>query len=544
MTVRARVFRVLLPVLAAALAVPALAGGPAVRVTRARVYLDRADVTYVVRVEVPAGATTVRVPGISRRAERDSLRVRARGVPAEIVSAALVEEAREPEDTPAYREARAEVERLEARAETLEHALTDLQMVRGFLGRLDPSDLAGKDGTGLAPQRLGATASFLAERLAALREQREKLRAEAREVDRELAVARAKLEALGKEKPIRTLAAAVDVVARKAGALEVEATVTLRGVSWRPAYRAIYDPARGTVRLAGEGVVRQDTGLDWRGVELSFSTAPASRGIEPPRLRPPVLHVGETPPYRKAMGGRAEVMAAPQPAAPVEKTLEMDRTATRRTARATRAAWNVVYEVPGTVEVPADGKEHRFLLWERDLQVERTWIVVPERSRAAWLVAKGEVPSDLPLLAGDARLFLGDDYAGTTRISALAPGAELTLPFGRDPRVEVDWKARVPKGSTEGFFGRKRQRVRAWTARVTNHADETVRVRLLGAVPVSSDERIVVTVLEGTTAGYEKDPDREGILRWEFELAPGASREVSLEYAVRWPKDLRVWPEP
>jgi len=543
MTIRARVSRVLLPVLALGLAVPALAGEPVVRVARARVYLDRADVTYVTRVEVPAGTTTVRVPGISLRAERDSLRVRARGVPAEIVSAALVDEAREPEDTPEYRAAKAEVERLEARAEELERALADLRLVRGFLGNVDPSDLAGKDGAGLAPERLGATASFLAKRLAALRAERGKLLAEHREVSRQLEVARARLDALGKEKPIRTLAAAVDLVARKAGTLTIEATVTLRGVSWRPAYRAVYDPAKGTVRLAGEGLVRQDTGLDWSDVELSLSTAPASRGIEPPRLRPPVLHVGETPTYRKGMREKT-LMAAPQPAAPAEEMAGMDRAATRRTARATRAAWNVVYEVPGKVDVPADGKDHRFLLWERDLSVTRTWIVVPEKSRAAWLVAKGKVPADLPLLAGSARLFLGEDYAGATRIAALAPGAELTLPFGRDPRVEVDWKARVPKGSSEGFFGRKRQKVRAWTAKVTNHADETVRVRLLGAVPVSSDERIVVSVLDGTTPGYEKDRDREGILRWEFELAPGASREVSLEYAVRWPKDLRVWPEP
>ncbi len=543
MRVAVRSLRLLLLFLVAAFpfVAPARAGEPAVRVTRVRVYPDRADVTFVTRTAVPAGPVTVRVPGISVRAERDSLRVRARGVPAEIVSAALVEEAAKPEDSPEYRAARDEVERLEARAGELERALADLEQVRGFLGRLDPADLAGKEGTGVAPERLGATVSFLRQRLAALRAERGKLLAEEGKLKRDLEVARAKLAALGKEKPIRTLAAAVDLVTRKAGTLEVEATVTLGGTGWRPGYRAVYDPARGTVRLAGEGILRQDSGLDWTGISLSFSTAPARRGIEPPRLRPPVLHVGEPPVYRKATREKA-IMAAP--AAPAGGAPPVDLEAGRRTARAVRAAWNVVYEVPGKVDVPADGREHRFLLWERDVPVKRTWIIVPEKSRAAWLVAKGKVPADLPLLAGEVRLFLGEDYAGRTRLPALAPGAELTLPFGRDPRVEVEWKTRVPRASTGGFLAKKRQKVRAWTARVTNRAEEQIRVRLLAAVPVPSDERIAVTVLDETTPGYEKEAGREGVLRWEFDLAPGAGREVSLAYEVRWPKDVKIWPEP
>ena len=56
----------------------------------------------------------------------------------------------------------------------------------------------------------------------------------------------------------------------------------------------------------------------------------------------------------------------------------------------------------------------------------------------------------------------------------------------------------------------------------------------------TEDERIVVTRSKETTAGFEEDRDRPGVLLWKLSLAPREKREIVLAYSVRFPRDLVV----
>jgi uncharacterized protein DUF4139 len=113
---------------------------------------------------------------------------------------------------------------------------------------------------------------------------------------------------------------------------------------------------------------------------------------------------------------------------------------------------------------------------------------------------------------------------------ALTPKDEtVRLGFGADEKVKV---ARAPVRKTEGSTGlisTSKTDEREYKMTVRNGHDTVVQVMIEDQVPVSENAEVQVELLPVTTAPTQSDvADRRGILAWNFELAPGATREVRL----------------
>ena len=75
--------------------------------------------------------------------------------------------------------------------------------------------------------------------------------------------------------------------------------------------------------------------------------------------------------------------------------------------------------------------------------------------------------------------------------------------------------------------------------------DENLRGRAMtivveDRVPRSEDERIEVRIERDTTEGFEEVRDRPGVLQWTPTIPAGGTREITLVYSVRHPRDLPV----
>ncbi len=69
-----------------------------------------------------------------------------------------------------------------------------------------------------------------------------------------------------------------------AGAAEIEVIYAIAGPSWRPAYDVRVLSSTGKVEILTQGVVRQQTGEDWKDVEMTLSTAAPEAGADLPQL--------------------------------------------------------------------------------------------------------------------------------------------------------------------------------------------------------------------------------------------------------------------
>jgi len=134
----------------------------------------------------------------------------------------------------------------------------------------------------------------------------------------------------------------------------------------------------------------------------------------------------------------------------------------------------------------------------------------------------------------------GGAYLGVYDVPETAPGAELTLPFGRDNRIKIGRVSQPQDHSFEGLTGRSRQVAYGSKTTVENLRDREVTLLLEDRVPVSEDERIVVEMSKATTGDHTPSKTRPGVVLWKLTLAPHEKRDVVLAYTVRYPKEMLV----
>lgn len=522
------------------------------RIVEVTVFADRAEVVREAKVQLTAGASSVEFTGLPFEIEADSLRVSATGVPAILGTVELRQLAETPVETPELVAAQEEVRRLEwerAQLDGQEHVAGELssflESIKAASAKHEGENLAAGKADPASLQGVYALLRTSFEDLSRQGLERGKVR---QKLDRELEVARARLAALRPAASIRSRAVRVEVETRTAGSLAVRLTYLVGGAGWRPSYRASLDAAKNEVDLVSEGVVRQRTGEDWTEVALHLSTAAPARGVEPPKVASLLLRAragfGDTEGYvrdRPVAGREYQNIVTPAPGVAEEVAVAPPpQPAVTETASVVQTAYHVSFEVPGRASVPADGTDHRVVLRQENLAGKQVYRCAPALNPAAFLTAITTAPRDYPLLAGPVRVFAGGAYLGAYGLGETAPGSELTLPFGIDNRLKVE-RVRLPEDrSLEGVSGKTRQIGYAFKTTLENLRDDRVTLTLEDRVPVSEDERIVVTMGKETTAGHKDSENRPGVLLWALELAPHEKRDVLLSYTVRHPRELFV----
>lgn len=543
---------------ALALVLAAIIPTPDAKITRVTVYADRAEVVREVTLQVPAGPSQVKFDAIPLGVDPDSIRVSGRGIPTTIGAVEVHQEAHEAGVSPDFKTADAEVKRLELEIAQLEAQEAINVNLREYLDSLRAEN-AEKQGEQIAlgkpdPLALKSMLDFLREGYQTLAEQDLERKPKGQELKEALAVARAKRDAARPKGGIRSRVALVEVMASNAGTLQLELSYVTPGAYWRPSYRTTLEASKGEVDLISEAVVVQQTGEEWQNVGMVLSTASPSRGLESPVLESWYLQAfRESDLSRAAKGGNVAEMvavsgsdgrsyenvltlpkAAPSPIAPKK------REAAWESAALVHTDYNVAFAVPGKSDIPPDGAEHRVTLQRDTLKSELAYRVVPSEEEAAYALALTKGPSDRPLLSGDMRVLAGNAYLGAFTVPETPPGAELRIPFGIDNRIKVKRVVLPEAHSSEGFVGRDRQAVFAYRTTIENFRDLPVTLAVEERLPKSQDERVKVEVLDKTTPGFVEIQDRPGVINWKLTLAPKEKKEITLQYSVRWPKDLLI----
>ena len=509
------------------------------RVARVTLYPWGATVTRELRIDAPAGQHELIVPNLPLDTDASSLRVAA---PALTIGAVSLAQGRlapvEPEKTAAVLAAEAEVERLEEVVRSRDAAIAAIRLRADAAGE----QLAflrgigsGDEGPAPDPARLRALAQMVGEEAlaaftAAHRAEQEALAAErAREEDVEaMDAARAALDALVAGEGDR---AALSIAFEGAGGeAVVEITSHTASASWEPVYDLRL--TRGEApSLAVERAVlaRQQTGEDWLGVELTFSTARPAERSAPGELWPELLRVGPPQPEMPMAVGRMEmdmVMAAPVAEAMAEE------------AEVEMQGATVTWRYAGAVDLRDGADALRLRLGDLALAPELQAVAVPRLEQVAYLQAKFVNGGAEPLLPGPATLFVDRAMVGQAHLPMVGAGDEVELGFGPIDGIVLSREVLARSGGDRGVISRSERIDEVALLRVENLTGEDWAVRLIDRIPYSEQEDLTITS-RATPPATETDPDgKRGILVWEFDLGPGAEREVRLEHSLSWPADL------
>jgi uncharacterized protein (TIGR02231 family) len=196
------------------------------------------------------------------------------------------------------------------------------------------------------------------------------------------------------------------------------------------------------------------------------------------------------------------------------------------------------YDVPGTVDLAADGRQVTVSLARQQIAVKQRVRVVPRRDTTAMVTAEADLPEGV-WIPGDVQLYRDGGYIGSTYWQAQAK-ERMVLPFGRDDRVQVAVKRLKERKGAAGLLNQKNERQVATLYTVTSRHKVPVELLVLEASPVPVDDKISVeTVLEPKpkSANWE---DHKGVHAWEQPLAPGETLKFVADYTITYPKDAVV----
>jgi len=540
---------------------PAFAAGTDSRISAVTVYADRAVVTRTATLDIAAtGQQELVFNNLPATLVEQSLQVSGRGT-AQVTILDVAARTAYLDFTPNDR-----VKALEDELRGLEKQTRGLDDAGKLLDQQEQS-LVRIEGALTAPpakETPRASLDELAKLLAFLTSQRAQVSSDRAALDTQREALQAKIEAVQQQlnelrgaggRSVKTVT--VRIAAASTGQLDLALSYALPGAAWSPAYDARLRTDERAVELTYFGVVRNNTGEDWKAVALTLSTARPSMGGGAPELAPWIVDVMQARPM--AAMRRDKMMMADEAAAPMQEfagnfVAKAAAPAPRPIVEAATisaavesTATSATFKIPVAVTLASDNSTQKVGITTFKLAANLQYQATPKVREAAFLSAYTTNTSDYPLLAGAMNTFLDGTFVATSQLKTVMSGEKFELALGADEGVAI--KRKLVNRFTEdtGLTSSGRRTTYEVLVTVTNNKKTAERVVFKEGVPLSRDEKIVVKILTpaerdtGTKAApKEVTMEEDGKLVWRLDLKPGEKREIPLKYSIEHPANLAV----
>jgi len=518
------------------------------------VYTDRAVVTRTATVELTAGTTELVFANLPQALNDRSLQVSGRGTAQAIILDVSAKQtyvdftpnARVKELEDLLKGYGKQVRGLDDRANLLNAQQASLDRMETALFAPPTKDVPRPD-----LNQFTNSLNYLTEQKAKLATERASLDESKKELQVKIDTAQNQLNELRGSggKAFKTVT--VRVSAPAAGSLDVALSYTVPGASWAPSYDARVLSTERAVALGYFGIVRQNTGEDWKNVMLTLSTARPGLGGAAPVLGVWQLDVfnpialrqqaemerrqnmmaksaREMPaPAAMAVGGMADMAVQPE-----EKDAEM--AAATIEAGATSASFKIAV----ASSIPSDNSPQKVPVTSAKLTTNPEYNTVPKRLATAYLTAKVYNNSEFPLLAGAMNVFLDGTFVATSSLRTVMPGEKFDLALGADEGISVKHKRVTRFAEDTGLTNSGRRVTYEYLITIQNNKKTAERVLVTDQVPLSKNEKIVVKLLSPDAKDVK--PTDEGLLKWSLDLKPGEKRELTVKFAVEFDKEVNV----
>lgn len=236
----------------------------------------------------------------------------------------------------------------------------------------------------------------------------------------------------------------------------------------------------------------------------------------------------------RALEGRAAGVQVEEETADAADAVYEDAALPAVAASQTRMGYEFAIDKPYTIA--SDGRPSTVEIGRFELDADYAYRCVPKVDRDAFLTAGIRDWERLNLLQGEASVYFEDTFVGKSLLDPMQAADTLRFSLGRDRGIVVE------RTRESDFVGRRtvgsgRVQEMAWRIVVRNTREEEVSLTLCDQLPVSRNGEITVTARELSGGRFDAATGR---VEWELRLRPGERREVSLRYAVRYPRGRQL----
>ncbi|HNJ72600.1 MAG TPA: DUF4139 domain-containing protein, partial [bacterium] len=154
-----------------------------------------------------------------------------------------------------------------------------------------------------------------------------------------------------------------------------------------------------------------------------------------------------------------------------------------------------------------------------------------------------------PFLAGNANVFFGSNFVGTTYLNTVIPTEKFDVSLGIDDGIRIKRQQIRDYNAEKGIFNKSVKKTFEYKITIESfkRTDDTILV--VDQFPQSQDERIKVeAVLPEFPKEKWSSPHPNGVIektggglvQWRLRIKPKEKIELRIKYVVEYPRDVKV----
>lgn len=329
-----------------------------------------------------------------------------------------------------------------------------------------------------------------------------------------------------------------------AGNIKLNINYLTDDVSWKPYYEIKAEKISAPLDVTFKAIVKQNTGLDWKGVKLTLINGNSSRNSYAPTVSPWFIYA-RSPREREIQREEASLIKTRGVASKAEYAVK-DTALEGRVEEVVVTAYagfnvnanelNTSYDIDIPYDILSNNEDHLISLYQQKIPADYQYFTAPNYRREAYLLAKIKDFSKYNLVSAPASVIFENMYIGETRVSPDQTNNEMNITLGNDPKISIR-REEVQDKSGEKFLSSYREKVVTYDLVIKNNKKEQISIEVKDRFPLSNNEAVKIEVLD--KSGAAKD-DEKGFLTWNIKLSPSETKKLRVSYKVRYPKDYTI----
>ena len=329
-----------------------------------------------------------------------------------------------------------------------------------------------------------------------------------------------------------------------AGNIKLNINYLTDDVSWKPYYEIKADKISAPLDVTFKAIVKQNTGLDWKGVKLTLINGNSSRNNYAPTVSPWFIYA-RSPREREIQREEASLIKTRGVASKAEYA-DKDSALEGRVEEVVVTAYagfnvnanelNTSYDIDIPYDILSNNEDHLISLYQQKIPADYQYFTAPNYRREAYLLAKVKDFSKYHLVSAPASIIFENMYIGETRVSPDQTNNEMNITLGNDPKISIR-REDIQDKSGEKFLSSYREKVVTYDLVIKNNKKEQISIEVKDRFPLSNNEAVKIEVLD--KSGATKD-DEKGFLTWNIKLSPSETKKLRVSYKVRYPKDYTI----
>lgn len=511
------------------------------KITAARVYSNGAELKHKTSAKIPSGTSEIVITNVANYLNENTVQLQ---VPKYVTvmsvqySNAYVEEYDNNQDSPLVKPVKEQITKIEK-----ELAEIDNQLIteRKSIELLDKNQ-SMSESNNFSVAELTKLLDFYKTNRASISNNINKLELQKKELNETLKELKNKLsfnQTTSEKNSQGKLI--VHIMSSQAGEIPMEISYLTYLANWQPSYEMRIDKINAPIRMHHKAQVSQNTGIDWKNIQLSLTSGQANQHTYTPELSPWFLY--ESSPAKnlqdKAMGAslmrKAEVVANDDNIA-YDEVVALESSSINQYTHVEESQLNMTFNIDIPYTILSNNKQHAITIKESDIEAEYNYISIPKLDTSAFLIAKIKDYTKHNILAGEVSVIFDNTFVGKTHMQPNTDKDELTLSLGRDNNISVSRELLQDKSGSKMLSSKKAQDF-SYEIVVKNNKKESISITLEDQIPLSTQSDIEIELLNKDGANYNAET---GKLSWDVNLKANESKKIRFGYQVKYPKNMNL----